>query len=53
MERSFEHVYTVTDYYDGPRGGVAEFNGVPHVYRSLFLDSEDEWDAERFELSPL
>ena len=53
MERPFERVYTVTDYYDGPRGGVADFGGVPHVYRSLFLDPEDEWDAERFELSPL
>lgn len=52
MDRPFERVHTVTDYYDGPRLGVADFDGVPHVYRSLFLDAEDEWD-DRFELSPL
>ena len=40
-----ENVYTVTDYYDGPRRGVADFNGAPHAYRSLFDDSEDEWKS--------
>lgn len=39
-----EPVFTVYDFYDGPRGGVAHCGGVPHVYRSLFLDFER--DAE-------
>ena len=50
----FEPVHTVTDYYDGPRGGVADFLGVPHVYRSLWLDvSGLDSDEDRFELSPI
>src|SRR5690349_8375478 len=53
MNSGFERVYTVTEYYDGPRGGVADFGGAPHVYRSLFLDVEDEYDSDRYELSPL
>ena len=40
-----ENVYTVTDYYDGPRRGVADFNGTPHAYTSVFDDSEDEWES--------
>jgi len=50
----FERVYTVTDYYDGPRSGIADFGGHPHVYRSLYLD-RDTWDLDedRFELSPI
>lgn len=47
-------VYTVEDYYDGPRAGIADYNGHPHFYRSLYLDSPD-WNADedRFELSPV
>ncbi len=32
----FEEVFTVTDYYDGPRGGIANFNGEPHFYECVF-----------------
>lgn len=32
----FEEVFTVTDYYDGPRGGIANFNGEPHLYDCIF-----------------
>ena len=53
MRSRQEIVHTVTDYYDGPRGGVANFGGRPHVYRSLWQDEADEWDADRFELSPI
>ena len=54
MEQLFERVYTITDYYDGPRAGVADFQGTPHVYRSLYLDSET-WNPDEtgFELSPI
>src|SRR3954452_5500492 len=44
MERTFERVYTVTDYYDGPRAGFADFDGVPHAYRAVFRDDLDDWD---------
>lgn len=50
----FEDVYTVDDWYDGPRSGFAEYRGAPHHYRSLYLD-HDSWDADedRFELVPV
>jgi hypothetical protein len=54
VEPQFERVYTVTDYYDGPRGGVANFRGEPHRYRSVYLDSATwEPDEDRFELQPI
>ena len=54
MDRPFEHVYTVTDYCDGPRGGVADFDGAPHVYRSVYLDTDErDPDEDRFELRPV
>jgi hypothetical protein len=53
MDHLFERVHTVVDFYDGPRGGVADFRGAPHVYRALFSEAADEWEPELFELSPL
>jgi hypothetical protein len=53
MDSRFETVYTVDDYYDGPRGGVADFDGRPHYYQSLFFDEPLDSDENRFELSPI
>ncbi len=52
MKGTFQIVYTMEDYYDGPRSGVAEFDGRPHYYRSVYLDTP-RWnpDEDRFELS--
>lgn len=54
MTLPLQTVYTVEDYYDGPRTGVADYNGQPHYYRSIYLDSPN-WnpDEDRFELSPV
>jgi hypothetical protein len=52
MNQDFEHVYTMTAYYDGPRGGIADFDGRPHAYNSLFDDIQDEW-ANTFILMPI
>lgn len=41
-----EPVFTVTDWYDGPRRGVALFDGRPHAFESLF-------DDDRFRLWPI
>jgi hypothetical protein len=46
---TFEPVFTMTDYYDGPRGGIASFRGAPHVYASTWDDARDAW-ADVFEL---
>lgn len=41
-----ERVYTVTDYYDGPRCGIANFRGRPHLY-------ESDFDDDTFRLYPV
>lgn len=54
MNNTFQAVYTVEDYCDGPRSGVAGFEGHPHYYRSVYLDTP-QWNPneDRFELSPV
>jgi len=41
----------MTDFYDGPRGGVADFRGRPHAYASLFDESAGYSDT--FLLMPI
>ena len=50
--RPFEKVYTVTDYNDGPRAGVADFNGTPHLYESEWNDIE-RVNGDTYKLSPI
>jgi hypothetical protein len=49
---AFERVYSVTDYFDGPRSGVAEFFGQPHRYQCKFDEKLDDW-SESFLLTPI
>lgn len=51
-QSEYEIVHTMTDYWDGPRGGVADFNGLPHVYQSEFDETEDDW-LSTFLLMPI
>jgi hypothetical protein len=51
-ERPFERVYTMTDYYDGPRGGIADLDGRPHLYSSPFEFWKDEYE-DLYELRPV
>src|SRR5215212_8422745 len=46
----FETVHTVSDFYDGPRGGIADYNGQPHIYKALCYHGAD---AEIFWLQPI
>jgi hypothetical protein len=41
-----ETVYVENEWYDGPRAGIGDVNGVPHRYVSLFDEEEDQ----RFEV---
>lgn len=43
-EPEFERVYTMTDYYDGPRSGIANFRGMPHEYTCPFEHWKDEYE---------
>ena len=49
---AYERVHTVADYCDSPRGGLADYLGQPHLYKSLWDEAADDW-AETFELTPV
>lgn len=48
----FERVYTVHDWYDGPRAGFADFAGHPHAYVARWREDLDDWESE-YQLSPI
>jgi hypothetical protein len=47
-----DRVLTIHDYYDGPRLGIAEVDGVPHIYEAEFDHSSDEYGDTYF-VSPV
>lgn len=53
----YEPVLEVTDYFDGPRAGIAHFRGAPHRFQSRLLDATeyrgDFESVDIFELSPV
>ncbi|KAF1705846.1 hypothetical protein CSC73_18235 [Pseudoxanthomonas sacheonensis] len=38
-----ERVYVENEWYDGPRAGLADINGIPHRFKSLFDEGEDQY----------
>jgi len=48
----WERVFTITDFYDRPRKGVANFKGRPHAYESEFSNVEDDY-TDRYFLKPI
>jgi hypothetical protein len=49
---TFERVYTIWDYYDGPRSGLADYRGRPHYYECSWNDAADDWN-ESYLLTPV
>ena len=49
MSTDYETVHTMTDYYDGPRRGIADVSGLPHLYTSTWADIDSD-DEDVFEL---
>jgi hypothetical protein len=47
-----ERVYVENERYDGPRAGVADINGIPHRFKSLFDEAEDD-DLGTFVVWPI
>jgi len=47
-----DRVLTVSKYHDAPRLGIAELNGVPHIYESEFDERTEEYRDTYF-LSPI
>jgi hypothetical protein len=48
----FSVVYTVTDWYDGPRQGIADYQGRPHYFESQWQDGND-LDCDTYLLMPI
>ena len=43
-----DRVLTINDYYDGPRLGIAELDGIPHIYEAEFDHSSDDYGDTYF-----
>jgi len=52
MPNEPEKVHTVSNYYDGPRSGIVDYQGKPHAYESLRDESVDD-GSDVFLLQPL
>ncbi|HXT86201.1 MAG TPA: hypothetical protein VN745_04180 [Verrucomicrobiae bacterium] len=52
LKPGYERVYTVNEYYDGPRNGIADYRGEPHLYECIFDESKRNY-SELFRLSPI
>jgi hypothetical protein len=40
----FERVHVELDWYDGPRGGLADVDGLPHYFQSVpGCEPDDEY----------
>lgn len=48
----YDVVFTVDDYHDGPRRGVANFRGSPHYYTCVFDDKLDDY-SDVYTLTPI
>jgi hypothetical protein len=52
--KEFEKVIEISDYYDGPREGLANFQGQPHRFKSRMLDVYGNDDTvDLFDLTPV
>jgi hypothetical protein len=49
---AFERVYTVWEYWDGPRSGIASYSGLPHHYRCEWDEPADDY-ADTYVLTPI
>ena len=50
----FERVIDLAGYYDGPREGLAYFDGQPHAFKSRLLDVYgDNETIDIFDLTPV
>jgi hypothetical protein len=52
LKPGYEEVFTVTDYYDGPRKGIANFKGLPHFYDCIFDEAKEE-SSDLYRLTPI
>lgn len=48
----FEEVFTTTEYFDGPRQGVANYGGAPHFYDCIFSEVKQDFTC-LYRLTPV
>src|SRR5687768_23613 len=48
----WEKVHTVSDYWEGPILGVADVDGVPHLYEKVFSEEENDY-IDRYRVMPI
>jgi hypothetical protein len=51
-DATWDRVWTMTDWYDGPRGGIADLGGVPHLYQSEWDEGASNY-SDGFRLAPV
>ncbi len=51
-DTGMERVYVVHQYHDGPRSGIADYNGKPHAFECVFDETTDEY-TDVFLLKPI
>jgi hypothetical protein len=49
---AYERVFTVDDYYDGPRSGIASYLGRPHHYFCEWDEARGDY-SDTFRLTPI
>ena len=52
LDDGYERVFTVTEYYDGPRAGIAMFRDRPHLYHCERHAGADTY-TDTFMVSPV
>lgn len=52
LQIGYEKVFTVMDYYDGPRQGIANFNGSPYFYDCIFSHEKQDY-SDLYQLTPI
>ena len=52
LKEGYERVFTVTEYYDGPRKGIANYQGNPHLYECVFDEARGDY-SEVYRLTSL
>ena len=53
MVTGYELVHTISDYYDGPRSGIADFQDKAHFYQCVFDENVPMTGQINFNLAPL
>jgi hypothetical protein len=52
MATDFEPVFTVTNFYDQPRAGIANYHGALHEFQCEFDEQQDEYSSV-YRLKPI